>query len=783
MRQPSNQEPNSQNNGGILTPVEIVAKAILSVNKVATDILSVVTVANNEATVKDVSLNMSSIIAVADIKQAVSMLANDLTNIDLVAEHLGQVGNISNNMARLLLLHGKMNEILRLESHLDGLNEITLNMGMLEEVKEAIPDIATLISHMVDIVKVAENLDGIKGVLDNLDSLVTLSLNLDAVKVLNENIDIIIASADYVEQIEENLHKLELIEQNVINLEASATESKNIAIDKANESATSAAHAEENNTQSLANKNASEQAASSALGYKNQAKGYSQTASTKASEASSSANSAESSKQAAKESEDKALESENKSKQNADKTGEDRTIVENLAQTVGDLSQQVALGAQQVQSNKNSVDESLVAIEQLNQSATSAASTASQQANVATNEANRAKAEADRTEDLLDTKVDKQSGKGLSSNDYTNQAKQAVDNLGTAASRDVMKHALDINTLDAMLFRGAFGIGGYTSNFTTISSGSFHDLKITGIYGTGLLVTDGPNDGNQFIVFVMGRSSSYTTLIAVQDTGVSASTIKCFIKHQVNGVWSDWDEFLHTGNTGTAVTHNVTESAIDTTTGRLLKAGDLGLWHGATNVSDLSSSEINRTRFFRILPNAIGGTGLGSSVLTIPYDGTPRIRLLAIADNGRLFVGDKNGAELTPEWIEQYNQRNAVGTVSQENGIPTGGLMDWGETPNGRFFRYANGLLICDRIQGSFDLDHNASFRWTFPAPFVDTKLQTRGERRDGASTSTGISILKTNAYSENRFNRSFYLMRLDGTRWGTSGSIVADMFAIGRWY
>ena len=68
----------------------------------------------------------------------------------------------------------------------------------------------------------------------------------------------------------------------------------------------------------------------------------------------------------------------------------------------------------------------------------------------------------DLTDEVLEdinNKVDKEAGKGLSTHDYDNTAKGKVDDMGTAASRDVMVSPVDKATPNALMPRGAFGWG------------------------------------------------------------------------------------------------------------------------------------------------------------------------------------------------------------------------------------------------------------------------------------------------------------------------------------
>ncbi|MDQ2107596.1 MULTISPECIES: hypothetical protein [unclassified Vibrio] len=95
-----------------------------------------------------------------------------------------------------------------------------------------------------------------------------------------------------------------------------------------------------------------------------------------------------------------------------------------------------------------------------------------------------------------------------------------------------------------------------------------------------------------------------------------------------------------------------------------------------------------------------------------------------------------NGYE---KWQRFYHTNNAVGAVSQSGGALTGGLMDWGETPNGMFFRYANGEQRCYHwyiISDSFPRNTQVNIgAWMFPAPFISHKVSVQVSVALDAST------------------------------------------------
>ena len=78
-------------------------------------------------------------------------------------------------------------------------------------------------------------------------------------------------------------------------------------------------------------------------------------------------------------------------------------------------------------------------------------------------------------------------------------------------------------------------------------------------------------------------------------------------------------------------------------------------------------------------------------------------------------------------WVEEYNQGSLLGTVAQTGGLPTGAVIQRGTGTNGEFVRFADGTLICTKVNLSAatastalgSLFTSANVTWTFPSPFI----------------------------------------------------------------
>jgi hypothetical protein len=65
-------------------------------------------------------------------------------------------------------------------------------------------------------------------------------------------------------------------------------------------------------------------------------------------------------------------------------------------------------------------------------------------------------------------------------------------------------------------------------------------------------------------------------------------------------------------------------------------------------------------------------------------------------------------------WREVFHQGNAVGTVSQASGVPTGAIIERGSNANGTFVRFADGTQICTKLVsglGPVDIAFGSFFR------------------------------------------------------------------------
>lgn len=266
--------------------------------------------------------------------------------------------------------------------------------------------------------------------------------------------------------------------------------------------------------------------------------------------------------------------------------------------------------------------------------------------------------------------VPAQTGKGLSTNDYDNTAKQKVDEMGTAASWNVMTSLVDVTTPNALMPREAFGLG--------------------------------RSGGLPFLGF----------------------------------------------NTPKAIG-----------------------WYYAEAVENIAG-----------MPAGITGN------YTVIVDGDNNYTLKQNTTHlgGRIFHGvGPNSTTAPPNWREIYHSGRVLAAASQVGGIPTGGLMQYGQTPNGVFLRFAANVQISlttinvttteqeSNVYGSTAgvMQKAIGINLSYPAPFASPPKVTAnavGNRARNAS----VWARTATAYNYSAYSNG-----------ATQDSFSIDIIAIGPWY
>lgn len=349
-------------------------------------------------------------------------------------------------------------------------------------------------------------------------------------------------------------------------------------------------------------------------------------------------------------------------------------------------------------------------------------------------------------------KVDKDSSKVLSDNNFTNTERVKLSNIGDGASNDRSKHtgtqtlatisnagtaaAATVTTTPSdttagrLLKVGDFGIGAASAPF--YNGIDLNTLKISGTYGV-LYPVNGP-----------GVSDIATLVIAAHSPDWLTQT------YHANEPWETYQRFFYSGNAwspwkliaprtglGAASTRDATNSQIDTRD-VLMAVGYGGLGRTLdlrTSRPDLHANMPPSAFFGRgTISGLADGYTLGIpglisgnyGVITIHchwHDVTAigAMRMTFEVDDLRWYRFASNADAWSP-WRQSINAAQ-IGSLP----IASGGAMESGSNANGYYFRYANGHQVCILSHavflgsGSEPADTIRTYSWTFPAPFYET--------------------------------------------------------------
>jgi hypothetical protein len=216
------------------------------------------------------------------------------------------------------------------------------------------------------------------------------------------------------------------------------------------------------------------------------------------------------------------------------------------------------------------------------------------------------------------------------------------------------------------------------------------------------------------------------------------------VKVSANG--TAWTTALSVNaTTGLVSGQAVTQSATDSTAGRLIKTGDYGLGGVAPLIlnAGVTDNSISPGLYAYSTSSGSSGGPSGSTIGTLLHvrraagGGESQLFFVEAATGGGITVGETWSRVRTTgawtNWNRQFGQRNILGTVSQASGVPTGALIERGSNANGEFVRFADGLQVCTRVNlttpnastalGS--LFRSADVAWTYPAAFAVAPVVT----------------------------------------------------------
>lgn len=243
---------------------------------------------------------------------------------------------------------------------------------------------------------------------------------------------------------------------------------------------------------------------------------------------------------------------------------------------------------------------------------------------------------------------------------------------------------------------------------------------------------------------------------------------------------------------GTAATATVTTSATDTTAGRLVSVGWMGLGdtisRTAKELTDWNDATTSGT-YWSSTSSAAANAPLGDASRTwvglVSAQSASNLFQFAIPTNrNRIAFRRRLGGTWTA-WREVYNSDSIVGTVSQSGGVPTGAVIERGSNANGEYVRFADGTQICAQVVDSLPRTsasgffRTVSFAATFSAPPVVSLTLGQADGYDNAN----MGPIRVNGVST--IQCSITALRGFGAPDVPSGATLTGVhvLAIGRWY
>lgn len=235
-----------------------------------------------------------------------------------------------------------------------------------------------------------------------------------------------------------------------------------------------------------------------------------------------------------------------------------------------------------------------------------------------------------------------------------------------------------------------------------------------------------------------------------------------------------------------------TESAYDTTAGRLLKAGDLGLGATSASYDGVASMDTFFTANQMFASSIATPPGhnqplLGSYPMGFHLRRTSNVEsqlVMGWGPQGALGFRLKADTSTWAPWRKVYDTGNLLGPVSQVGGVPTGAVIESGSNPNGAYVKFADGTMICtlsitvtdQSISDAYGPVFQGSRSWVFPMAFIAAPVVTCGTFKWGSAASWGgtSGAASTSGCSLRGWD---YFSRASGT------STYISAIAVGRWF
>lgn len=274
---------------------------------------------------------------------------------------------------------------------------------------------------------------------------------------------------------------------------------------------------------------------------------------------------------------------------------------------------------------------------------------------------------------------------------------------------------------------------------------------------------------------------------------------------KVSGDGNDWNDGLRITSAsglvtlpqgaqidGTVTGTAVTQAADDSTPGRLLQVGDFGLGRSAGSYSAEASlaTDFRDANAFGLQTVSDENTGFpsgfaGNSAALVVLRGASGDRGVQVlhglgseasgSDAGLAIRAFRNSGN-DGAWQIFFNTHNILGTVSQSAGVPTGALVERGNSANGSYVRFADGTQICTRSI-AHDLTDIEPQNWDYPIPFAGAPVASFAVVGTDAAALEAWAENGGTGWAEASGWRTRHLSALG------SATISVQLTATGRWF
>lgn len=263
---------------------------------------------------------------------------------------------------------------------------------------------------------------------------------------------------------------------------------------------------------------------------------------------------------------------------------------------------------------------------------------------------------------------------------------------------------------------------------------------------------------------------------------IQAASADAYTKSETNALLA---LKANTSALGTSAYATLATSVFDGTVGRVLRIGDHGLGGTVSSILSTNIDSLNTTGSYYVSSAADQGS------LPVKRNGYLDSLVFQVDQYAKQVFTTYNGdswervrqSGAWSSWFRTWSAYNALGTVSQVGGLPTGAIIERGSNVNGEYTKYADGTMecwlqttvsdqACDTASGSLFFGTRT---WTYPIAFVGSPAVQMSSRIGTGISWGGLGGAPSNTAATARF--------IDNVSRAAGTSTVLSFVAKGRWF